>query len=343
MQRKVFLPRNLPKGKHSYLKLFLWSAVALIVLVLVTPLLTRHKGSKEAPRKPIPEKTGMVVKEIPRSPLPEAASSIAPVEGSAGAIPTEPPPAGTSPSEEKKPPGAQAPVSASAPPLENNTPADVKPLEKSIQVDVSPRKAQDSPDAQQKDHAAELAMAQPSFGQQVFKDSEPAVKPNPVPPVVSKEKPVASAANKTERPPLMGPGAKQRGAAGAVASVQKPSKPASGDGALFSSQASIGGDSQKTEARKTDSEKKSTDSSGLLFTVQVGSFKEKQNAEEMQQSLQKKGYAVLLKPVVHPTLGQLYVVQLQPVADVSKASTLMMQIKHEEKVKPVILKTPGGQ
>ena len=329
MQRKVFLQRSLPKGKHSYLKLFLWSAVALIVLVLVTPLLTRHKGNKEVPRKPIPEKSGMVVKEIPKS-LPPVAGNIAPVEGNANRSLNEANPGAAVEPEAKSPPDVQNPVGVAAPPLEKN-----------IQVDVSPRKAHDGSDAQQKEYAAELAMAQPSFGQQVFKDTDAANKPNAVPPVVPKDKP-GSPANKSDRPPLMGPGAKQRGTA-AAASAQRQSKPASGDAELFSTQASTGADSQKTDAKKTDTEKKSTDGSGLLFTVQVGSFKEKQNAEEMQQSLQKKGYAAVLKPIVHPSLGQLYVVQLQPVADVGKASTLMMQIKHEEKVKPVIIKTPAGQ
>lgn len=80
-----------------------------------------------------------------------------------------------------------------------------------------------------------------------------------------------------------------------------------------------------------------------MFSVQVGSFKEKHNAEEMRQSLQKKGYDVVIKSVEDPKLGALYVVQLQPVADVGKASTQMMQIKNEEKVKPVIKRVPTGQ
>lgn len=360
MQRKVFLQRNMPKGKHSFLKLFLWSAVALIVLVIITPLVTRHKGDKDASRKPIPEKSGMVVKEIPRSVIPVAQNNPAPpVEQKAGGSPNEPQsaPGPSAVPEAKAPSAAQDVESAAAPPIEKN-----------IQVDVSPSKTQADLDAQEKERAAELAMARPTFGQQVFNDSPqaPAAKPSPVPPAAEKEKPAAPA-GKNERHPLTGPGAKQQKMAAIQAAAQKATKPASGDGALFAQQASAAEKKanakkaaekkaaekkaaekkaeekklQKADAGKADSEKK-VKSGGGSFAVQVGSFKEKQNAEEMQRSLEKKGYSVILKPVSNPKLGQLYVVQLQPVSDESKASTLMMQIRHEEKVKPVVIKLPGS-
>lgn len=60
----------------------------------------------------------------------------------------------------------------------------------------------------------------------------------------------------------------------------------------------------------------------------------------MQQNLQKKGYQVVMKPTMHPKLGQIYVVQLTPVGDVRKASTLVEQIRNEERVKPIIVKVP---
>ena len=80
-----------------------------------------------------------------------------------------------------------------------------------------------------------------------------------------------------------------------------------------------------------------------MFAVQLGSFKDRQNAEEMQQKLQKKGYPVILKPYNHPKLGAMYVVQLEAVQDESKASTQMVQIRNEEKVKPFIVRVPPGQ
>jgi cell division protein FtsN len=82
--------------------------------------------------------------------------------------------------------------------------------------------------------------------------------------------------------------------------------------------------------------------SKLLYVIQVGSFKEKQNAEEMKQNLAKRGYDTVIRPYNHPKLGPLFVVQLQPVAEESRASTLMTQVGHEAKVKPVLLRVPGG-
>jgi len=79
------------------------------------------------------------------------------------------------------------------------------------------------------------------------------------------------------------------------------------------------------------------------YSVQVGSFKDKQNADEMQKNLQKKGYNVTVKTTTHSKLGQLYVVQLQPVDNMGRASTLVEQIKHEEKVKPIIVRTDSGE
>lgn len=75
------------------------------------------------------------------------------------------------------------------------------------------------------------------------------------------------------------------------------------------------------------------------YAVQVGSFKDKKNADEMQRNLQKKGYQTDVKVTQHPTLGQLYVVSLKPVDSLSKANTQMEQIKNEEKVKPMLIES----
>ncbi|MBP8646601.1 MAG: SPOR domain-containing protein [Syntrophobacteraceae bacterium] len=80
-----------------------------------------------------------------------------------------------------------------------------------------------------------------------------------------------------------------------------------------------------------------------LFTVQLGSFKERHNAEELKETFTKKGYSVVVKPLNHPTLGPLFVVQLEPVSDERKANTLMAQIRQESKIKPVIVRVAPGQ
>ncbi len=80
-----------------------------------------------------------------------------------------------------------------------------------------------------------------------------------------------------------------------------------------------------------------------LYTVQVGSFQEKRYADEMQQNLQKRGYKTVVKIKNHPKLGQVHVVQLEPVAGIDKANTLVAQIRSEQKVNPIIHKVQPGE
>jgi len=78
-----------------------------------------------------------------------------------------------------------------------------------------------------------------------------------------------------------------------------------------------------------------------MYAVQVGCFKEKQNAEEIQRNLRKRGYDVILCPSAASTSGSYaYTVMTKPVDNMSKAATLVEQIKNEQKVSPIIIKTP---
>jgi tetratricopeptide (TPR) repeat protein len=78
------------------------------------------------------------------------------------------------------------------------------------------------------------------------------------------------------------------------------------------------------------------------YTVQMGSFLDKENAEDLQQQLQQKGYEAVVKPFRHQVLGQLYVVQLKPLTDPEKASQLMMQIEKEGYGKTIIIEAPSN-
>ena len=79
-----------------------------------------------------------------------------------------------------------------------------------------------------------------------------------------------------------------------------------------------------------------------IYTVQLGSFLDKENAEKLQQRLQRKGYDAVVKPYKHQVLGQLYVVQLKPVNDAEKASQLMMQVEKEGHGKAIIIEAPAN-
>jgi type IV pilus assembly protein PilF len=88
---------------------------------------------------------------------------------------------------------------------------------------------------------------------------------------------------------------------------------------------------EMTETRQTDSPR--------TFVVQMGSFLDKDNAEELQRRLRRKGYDAVLKPYHHQVLGKLYVVQLKPVNDPEKASQLMIQVEKEGHGKAIIIET----
>ena len=66
-------------------------------------------------------------------------------------------------------------------------------------------------------------------------------------------------------------------------------------------------------------------------------MKDKQSAEELKTTLQKKGFNVVMKTANDPKQGQTYSLQLQPVDNMGKASTLMEQIKYVPKVKASIV------
>jgi cell division protein FtsN len=78
-----------------------------------------------------------------------------------------------------------------------------------------------------------------------------------------------------------------------------------------------------------------------LYAVQVGCFREKQNAEEIQRNLRKRGYDVILCPSAASTGGSYaYTVMTKPVDNIRKAATVVEQIKNEQKVSPTIIKMP---
>ena len=69
-KKKLFVQKQpLKAGKRSYMSLFLWAAVGLILLVVLASFATRQKSTERETRKLIVEK-GLLVKEIPRPETP---------------------------------------------------------------------------------------------------------------------------------------------------------------------------------------------------------------------------------------------------------------------------------
>ncbi len=82
-------------------------------------------------------------------------------------------------------------------------------------------------------------------------------------------------------------------------------------------------------------------SQSYRYMVQLGSFVDRQKAEETKTHLEAKGYRAVVKTLKHPVLGKVFVIQLQPVNSVSKATTLMTQLSGEIEGEPVIIKVPS--
>ena len=81
---------------------------------------------------------------------------------------------------------------------------------------------------------------------------------------------------------------------------------------------------------------------GFNYIVQLGSFLDKQKADDLRNRLKEKGYEPLVRSVKHDVLGRIYVIQLKPVPSLSKATTLMTQLASEAQGEPIIIKVPAG-
>jgi hypothetical protein len=76
---------------------------------------------------------------------------------------------------------------------------------------------------------------------------------------------------------------------------------------------------------------------GPLYIVQVGTFTKKPYAERLAKRLEKKGYATVIKEFEHSRLGQVQVVQLEPVSDPVEAGSLKRRLEEEENIEPMIV------
>jgi type IV pilus assembly protein PilF len=82
-------------------------------------------------------------------------------------------------------------------------------------------------------------------------------------------------------------------------------------------------------------------SQSYRYIVQVGSFVDREKAEEVKTRLERKGYSAVVKTIKRRELGKVFVIQLQPVKTASSATTLMTQLSGEIEGKPVIIKVPS--
>lgn len=303
MQKKIFLQKGDPRGRSKPLiRWLLWGALALVILVAVTPLINRQKNHKESTKKPVAEK-GIVVQEVPKLPGPPATGPQAPEGAGVKAV------RGAVPGIESTPVQKEAPAA---------------PTDETVAVSVRDKSMEGGGDNPPKGH-----------GWVEVKPTEPAGKA-PVAAVAPDAGAKPPARSDVAAVPAMKPGAvpAKPGAEPALGNAEKQKTTA------LRPSAEKTAEKASRKVKETPAGKPVPTAGKVAYAVQVGSFKEKKNAEAMQENLKKRGYTVTLRTDVHPKLGRIYVVQLQAVDDLGKASTLMEQIKHEEKVKPVIIKAP---
>jgi hypothetical protein len=307
MKKKIFISKDSPSGFRSYLKFLLWAAIGLVVLVLFIPLTSRQKSGKEAVKKPASER-GVVVREIPKS-LQPIAESISKGPGGSGEAPKE---ADSKPAviPEGKSPGEATGTSQQAA---------IK--EKPLDAAAASQKAEAGSEGYQKSPAGRLGSSEPATGQ-VSREVQAVPKVSEVP----VKEPVTALPQKPEAATPAVPDTKQKTTA-SVATPPKQTKPAAAEPKP----------GVAPSAATPDAHKQAAAEGGKMYAVQIATLKDKQGAEELKKTLQKKGFDVVLKTANDPKHGQSYTLQLQPVDTASKAATLMEQVKYVPQVKPTIV------
>jgi len=290
MGGKVYLKRDAKKKSTSYFGYFLWAAIGLVFLVVVTPLLTHRRAEKSAVEKVTPEK-GMVMKEIPRS---------MPYENGKNELP------GDSSSDQ----GIKETNLESNSTTATSIPSTTPESHASIPAEGSPQAGGPSVPLQNlSDQGQSTSMTE--HQQRPIQTSTAADN--------AQSRPQATNLNETVAAPAILP----------ESASPKQSTPVQ---TSTSSKPQIAASSAKTPV--TGSTK---------YVVQIGSFSQKENADGIQQELLKKGYEVLVRTINHAKFGRLYVVQLAPVYDSTKAQSLVTKVKQEANVKPMVIKVPTDQ
>jgi hypothetical protein len=306
VKKKIFVSKDSRSGFRSYLKFLLWAAIGLVVLVLFIPLTSRQKSGKEALKKPSSDR-GVVVKEIPKT-LQPIAESITRGQGGAGDVPKEV--ASTPATTPDGKSAADRSGTPQSPPIKEKS-VDTPPVTQRVETasETAPKSIPGRPGSPEA--AAGLTA----------KETQSAPKGSNGP---AKETP-ASPLKKPEPAPGSAPETKPKAVAPIPPPSAKPVKPP----ATAAAPVAAAPDSPSSSGRKG-------------YIVQIATLKDKQSAEELKNTLQKKGFDVVMKTTNDPKQGQTYNLQLQPVDNMSKASTLMEQVKYVPKVKPTIIAIPAG-
>jgi len=291
------------KKSNANYKYFLWAAIGLVILVVITPLLT-HRRSDKAPSEKVAPETGVVMKEIPRSSSsgPETGQPLQGNDSIAGI------------KEENLQPGSTAGRD-----IQPEGPANQPPT----QVDGSLEGTATGAGEPQPEQIQTALPAQPQPEQtQTASPADPQTQPAAVP---------EGAGSAAAKQPAASPAIDET-----AAKVQQEAV-AKGD-AASAQQAPV-----TSRPQPPKQPEKLATGNGTKYIVQIGSFSQKKNADSIQQDLLKRGYQVTVRITDHAKFGRLYVVQLSPVYDSNKAEALLAKVRKEANVNPMMVKIPAGQ
>lgn len=159
----------------------------------------------------------------------------------------------------------------------------------------------------------------------------------PLPPVLPQEPPQTARQQSEPAPQDLFP---RKAPSAATPSVTQKSPAAPPTARKESKPATVVPGAPSDSAAKQAMKGKPAPGGKQMYAVQVGCFRDKQNAEEVRRNLQKKGYDVVLYP--SNSGPNAYSVVTKPFPTMSKAATISEQIKSEQKVNPVIIKAPAA-
>jgi tetratricopeptide (TPR) repeat protein len=133
-----------------------------------------------------------------------------------------------------------------------------------------------------------------------------------------------------------------RGASsGGAASVGGSAKGYESAGGLSSGAAMMAETVPSAAGQKEPGRGESSDGSSS-YVVQVGTFRDRANAERVQERMRAMGYDAVIKTFPHQTLGSMYSVQIRQIDEIAVANTIVAEIEKAERLKPVILRVRGN-
>jgi cell division septation protein DedD len=93
------------------------------------------------------------------------------------------------------------------------------------------------------------------------------------------------------------------------------------------------------DAKKTTTSKQRKPASrGGVWVVQVGAFKQKENAEKLHEKLKAAGYPVILQTLEHSRNGELHLVRFEPVNEKSQAQSALEKFVAKEAINAHLLR-----